>query len=122
MPAVRKATAKSKAAGGDASATFGVKGEIYDIHRPDRLRSLPRAVMLNPEDCRITGETKYGVRELALAFIGRGSPRPVLRARAARPGQPGRNKAAASLRTPHEGSKKLIYGTGIRNHAKSLKT
>jgi hypothetical protein len=35
------------------------------------------------------------VRDLGLAFIGRGSARPTWRAMGARPGKPGRNKAAA---------------------------
>jgi hypothetical protein len=54
----------------------------------------------------------YGVRELALAFIPRGWPRPLLRASGARPGpatpsgtrtsrKPGRNKAAASRHGPN---------------------
>jgi selenocysteine-specific elongation factor len=51
---------------------------------------------------------KFGVRELALAFIGRGLPRPTLRAVGACPGKPGLNKAAASRRTPHEAKKRLI--------------
>jgi Cof subfamily protein (haloacid dehalogenase superfamily) len=48
------------------------------------------------------------VRELAPAFIGRDSARPVWRTMGTRPGKPGRNKAAASHRTPHQAKKRLI--------------
>jgi hypothetical protein len=57
----------------------------------------------------MTGAVKFGVRELALAFRGRGSPRPIRP-----PGEPGGNKAAEgrpaaplrTSRTPYEAKKK----------------
>jgi hypothetical protein len=57
----------------------------------------------------MAGAVKFGVRELALAFRGRGSPRPITC-----PGEPGGNKAAEgrpsaplrTSRTPYEAKKK----------------
>jgi hypothetical protein len=64
-------------------------------------------------------QAKFGVRELALAFIGRavcgpgasadrGSAGPTLRTVGARPAEPGRNETAASRRTPQKAKKRLI--------------
>src|SRR6266481_9142746 len=88
-----------------------------DIHSFVPLHSAFRRAMLNQEHYQMTRAkfsgggavahgAKFGVRGLALAFIGRGSARPTLRAVRARPGEPGRNKAAASRRTPHKAKKK----------------
>jgi hypothetical protein len=68
------------------------------LHRGSRLSSAERFLGAD--------QAKFGVRGLALAFIGRGSARPTWRAMGARPGKPGRNKAAASRRTPHQANKR----------------